>query len=92
MIERPDRLVLTGKKTVMSIQREPTFIAAAPALLLYCGDAHKASKVGTILFYHTVIASSRSSGPYRRMEVLEPAITGGMTDERRRDCTDLCGH
>ena len=52
MIERPDRLVLTGKKTVMSIQREPTFIAAAPALLLYCGDAHKASKVGTILFYH----------------------------------------
>jgi len=40
----------------------------------------------------TVIASSRSSGPYRRMEVLEPAITGGMTDERRRDCTDLCGH
>jgi len=74
----------------------------------FVADINRQFRIGPILYviavglalisavvcftYVTVIASSRSSGPYRRMEVLEPAITGGMTDERRRDCTDLCGH
>ena len=39
----------------------------------------------------TVIASSRSSGSCRRIGVSKPPIAAGVTDERRRDCTDLRG-
>src|SRR5438128_1902118 len=37
----------------------------------------------------TVIASRRSSATYRRMGLLTPTTTGGMTDERHADCNRL---